>query len=33
MVINKITPVKTTEQEETFGLDSTLHGEEAYLHD
>jgi Amt family ammonium transporter len=33
MVINKITPVKTTEQEEAFGLDYALHGEEAYLHD
>ena len=33
MIINKITPVKTTEQEEIFGLDSALHGEEAYLHD
>jgi ammonium transporter, Amt family len=30
-VINKITPVRTTEQEELNGLDSTLHGEEAYI--
>ena len=33
MIINRITPVKTTEHEESLGLDSTLHGEEAYLHD
>jgi Amt family ammonium transporter len=32
-VINKITPVKLTEQEEAAGLDSTLHGEEAYAFD
>ncbi len=30
-VINFITPVKTTEAEETEGLDSSLHGEEAYI--
>jgi Amt family ammonium transporter len=31
VLINRITPVRTTEQEEINGLDSTLHGEEAYL--
>ncbi|HTY09030.1 MAG TPA: ammonium transporter, partial [Candidatus Edwardsbacteria bacterium] len=31
VAINRITPVRTTEQEEINGLDSTLHGEEAYL--
>jgi len=30
VVINKITPVKTTSKEEQEGLDITLHGEEAY---
>lgn len=29
-IINKITPVKVTEEEEATGLDSALHGEEAY---
>ena len=29
--IDKITPVRTTEQEEIDGLDAALHGEEAYL--
>lgn len=32
IIINKITPVKVTEAEETDGLDATLHGEEAYIH-
>jgi ammonium transporter, Amt family len=31
VLINRITPVRTTEQEEIDGLDSTLHGEEAYI--
>src|SRR5439155_15551825 len=30
-VINKITPVKVTAEEEEMGLDETLHGERAYL--
>jgi ammonium transporter, Amt family len=30
-VINKITPVKVTAEEEEMGLDVTLHGERAYL--
>jgi Amt family ammonium transporter len=30
VVINKITPVRTSEVEETSGLDVTLHGESAY---
>jgi Amt family ammonium transporter len=30
-VINKITPVKVTAEEEEMGLDMTLHGERAYL--
>jgi Amt family ammonium transporter len=29
-VINKVTPVRITEEEEMAGLDSSLHGEEAY---
>jgi ammonium transporter, Amt family len=29
-LINKVIPVKMTEREETAGMDSTLHGEEAY---
>jgi Amt family ammonium transporter len=33
IVINKITPVRTTEEEEMNGLDAALHGEEAYIHD
>jgi Amt family ammonium transporter len=33
MLINKITPVKVTAEEETLGLDTALHGEEAYLQD
>ena len=33
VVIDKITPVRTTEQEETTGLDASLHGEEAYIQD
>ena len=33
MIINKITPVKVTAEEESLGLDSALHGEEAYLQD
>ena len=32
-IIDKITPVRVTEQEEEAGLDVALHGEEAYLHD
>lgn len=30
-LINRITPVRTTEEEETRGLDETLHGERAYI--
>ncbi|MFH0816940.1 MAG: ammonium transporter [Methanobacteriota archaeon] len=30
-VINKITPVHVTENEEVLGLDTALHGEEAYI--
>ena len=30
-VINKISRVKTTEEDEKLGLDSSLHGEEAYI--
>jgi ammonia channel protein AmtB len=33
MIIDKITPVKVTAEEESLGLDSALHGEEAYLQD
>lgn len=33
IVINKITPVRTSEEEEMNGLDAALHGEEAYIHD
>ncbi len=33
IVINKISPVRTTEAEEMNGLDASLHGEEAYIHD
>jgi len=29
-LINKITPVRVSEKEETFGLDAALHGEQAY---
>ncbi len=32
IIIDKITPVKVTEAEETDGLDAALHGEEAYIH-
>ncbi len=32
MLINLVTPVKTSESEEELGLDETLHGEAAYLH-
>ena len=32
-VINKFTPVKTSENEEETGLDEAQHGETAYLHD
>jgi Amt family ammonium transporter len=32
-IIDKITPVRVTEAEEKSGLDSSLHGEEAYLQD
>ncbi len=31
ILINKITPVRVTDTEETSGLDQSLHGEEAYL--
>ena len=30
-VINKVTPVKVTEEQETEGLDMSLHGEQAYV--
>jgi Amt family ammonium transporter len=30
-LINKVTPVKVTAEEEELGLDESLHGEEAYL--
>ena len=30
VVINKFTPVKVTEDEQTAGLDTALHGEDAY---
>jgi len=30
-LINKVTPVKVTDEEEALGLDESLHGEEAYL--
>ena len=30
LLINKLTPVCTTKAEEAMGLDSALHGEEAY---
>jgi Amt family ammonium transporter len=33
VIIDKITPVRVTEAEEKSGLDSSLHGEEAYLQD
>jgi Amt family ammonium transporter len=33
MLINKITPVKVTAEEESLGLDTVLHGEEAYIPD
>ena len=33
VVIDKITPVRITKEEEDIGLDASLHGEEAYLHD
>jgi Amt family ammonium transporter len=33
IVINKLSPVRTTEAEEMNGLDASLHGEEAYIHD
>ncbi|MDQ7798665.1 MAG: ammonium transporter [Candidatus Edwardsbacteria bacterium] len=33
IVINKFSPVRTTEAEEMNGLDASLHGEEAYIHD
>jgi len=32
-VISLIAPLRATEQDETLGLDISLHGEEAYLHD
>ena len=33
LLINKITPVRITDEEENMGLDTVLHGEEAYLPD
>ncbi|HPR64787.1 MAG TPA: ammonium transporter [Thermoanaerobaculia bacterium] len=33
VVIDKITPVRISKEEEDLGLDAVLHGEEAYLHD
>ncbi len=33
VVINKISTVKTAEHEEELGLDTALHGEEAYIHE
>jgi Amt family ammonium transporter len=30
-IINKITPVKVTVEEEELGLDEALHGEKAYV--
>jgi Amt family ammonium transporter len=30
VLINMITPVKTTEKEEEIGIDQALHGEKAY---
>jgi ammonium transporter, Amt family len=32
-IIDKITPVRVTKEEEAMGLDEALHGEEAYIHD
>ena len=32
-VISLVTPLRATEQEESAGLDISLHGEEAYLHE
>jgi len=32
-VISLVTPLRATSQDETLGLDISLHGEEAYLHD
>ena len=32
-VINKVTPVRVGEADELLGLDASLHGEEAYVHD
>jgi ammonia channel protein AmtB len=31
VLINKITPVKVSEEQEALGLDESLHGESAYL--
>jgi Amt family ammonium transporter len=31
IIINFFTPVRVTKEEETFGLDESIHGEEAYL--
>ncbi|NLO91940.1 MAG: ammonium transporter, partial [Elusimicrobia bacterium] len=31
-LINKVTPVKTSESDENSGLDEAQHGEVAYLH-
>ena len=32
-VISLVTPLRATSDDETTGLDVTLHGEEAYLHE
>jgi Amt family ammonium transporter len=32
-VISLVTPLRATEQDESAGLDISLHGEEAYLHE
>ena len=32
-VISLVTPLRATDQEESAGLDISLHGEEAYLHE
>ena len=31
LIINVITPVRVSEEEETQGLDNALHGETAYI--
>jgi ammonia channel protein AmtB len=32
-VISLVTPLRATDQDESSGLDISLHGEEAYLHE